>query len=603
LVLGDGRYELGDTLDLGPDDSGLEIRAGEGATPVLSGGRRLTGWVQDPANAEMWRVTLPEVREGRWYFQQLFVNGVRAQRARTPNTNFFRARGPLGGGPVLSLPFRAGDLKPQWADLPDVRLVMLQKWTDLHLPIRTIHADQNTAEFPGGPRPDWMTEPDARYWVETVPDALDIPGEWYLDRRTGVLSLLAEAGTDPNKASVVAPRLTVLVRVRGDEGERRPVTHLTFRGLTLAETDYDMPAQGMISPQAAVRVPGAFRVEFATDGVVEDCLLENLGGYAMDLGRGAQRWRIQGNEIRSGGAGGIRLGETGERKPDDFTACRAHDISDNHLHALGRVFAPAVGVIVFQSGDNQITHNHIHDLFYTAISVGWNWGYQETPCRGNIIEYNHLHDIGQGRLSDMGGVYTLGIQPGTRVRNNVIHDVVSYDYGGWGLYTDEGSTGILLESNVVYRCKSAGFHQHYGRENTVRNNIFAFNRENQWMRSREEEHISFFLTNNVVCYDSGNLLGSTWKNDRFVIERNLYFDTRIGADPNRMNFAGVTWDQWRVRGHDTNSVVADPLFIDAAKDDYRLQPGSPAWKLGFQAIDVSTVGPRNRKTSAPGGTR
>ena len=78
------------------------------------------------------------------------------------------------------------------------------------------------------------------------------------------------------------------------------------------------------------------------------------------------------------------------------------------MRALGRVNAPAIGVLILQSGTNRVAHNHIHDLYYTAISVGWNWGYQETPCRENIIEFNHLHNIGQGMLSDMGAVYTLG---------------------------------------------------------------------------------------------------------------------------------------------------------------------------------------------------
>ncbi len=597
IILATGRYPLASTLDLDTDDSGLEIRADAGAHPVLSGGTQLTGWTQDPTRPGVWQVTIPSVREGTWYFQELFVNGVRAQRARTPNTGFLRARGPLGGDATITLPFQPGDLRSEWANLPEARLVMLQKWTDLHVPIRAIDAQRNVAELPGGPRPDWMTEADARYWIENVPDALDVPGEWYLDRKSGVLSLIPPTGMDPNRVPVVAPQLKVLLGVRGDEAGRRPVTGIQLRGLTFADTDYDMPAGGLISPQAAVPVRGAVRVEFATDGTIEDCLLENIGGYAVDLGRGAQRWRIRNNEVRGAGGGGIRLGEPGDRQPDAFSACREHEVTDNQLHELGRVFSPAVGIILFQSGGNHIAHNDIYDLFYTAISVGWNWGYQETPCRDNIIEYNHLHDIGQGRLSDMGGVYTLGIQPGTVIRNNLIHDVTSYDYGGWGLYTDEGSTGILLENNVVFRCKSAGFHQHYGRENVVRNNVFALNREFELMRSREEDHISFFFTNNIVYFDSGKLLGSTWRNDHFVMDRNLYYDVRVGPKPDRMEFAGATWDQWHSRGHDTNSVIADPLLMAPDQGDFRLRPGSPAWKLGFRAIDLTTVGPRTKGAS------
>lgn len=595
IVLGEGRFEVEKTLELGPEDSGLQMGAKEGAKPVLSGGRRLSGWEKDEARADLWHLTIPEVRDRRWYFQQLFVDGKRVPRARTPNTGYFRLRGPLGTGKPMVFPFKAGDLKSEWAQVPDARVIILQKWTDLHLPIQSINADQNTAELAGGPRPDWMTEGDARYWVENVPDALDAPGEWYLDRASGRLSWMAPRGGDPNRSVVVAPRITTMVEVKGDPNGG-VVENITFRELTFSDTDYEFRAGGWESPQAAVLLKGALKVEFAKGGSFERCTFQNLGGYALEFGRGAQRWKVVGNEIVECGAGGIRVGEPGERSRDELIACRNHEITDNDLHALGRIFPPAVGIIVFQSGGNRIAHNAIHDLYYTAISVGWNWGYQETPCRENLIEFNHLYNIGQGMLSDMGGVYTLGIQPGTIVRNNLIHDVTSYDYGGWGLYTDEGSTGILLESNIVYRCKSSGFHQHYGRENTVRNNIFAFNTENQLMRSREEDHVSFFLTRNIICFNSGNLLGSTWKNDRFVLDENTYFDTRIGADPARLKFSGATWDDWRRRGHDIHSVVADPLFRDAASFDFQLSPDSPALKLGFHPIDVSQVGPRKDRT-------
>jgi len=251
-------------------------------------------------------------------------------------------------------------------------------------------------------------------------------------------------------------------------------------------------------------------------------------------------------------------------------------------------------VIIFQSGSNRVAHNHIHDLFYTAISVGWNWGYQETPCRDNIVEFNHLHDIGQGVLSDMGAIYTLGIQRGTVLRNNLIHDVNSFSYGGWGLYPDEGSTDIIMESNVVYRCKSASFHQHYGRENVVRNNIFAFGAEHQLMRTREEEHLSFIFTNNIVYFDSGTLLGSNWKNDKFKIDRNLYFDARLGASAGALKFAGASFEEWRQRGHDAHSLIADPLFLAPRQFDFRLQANSPARQLGFRPIDLSEVGVRRR---------
>jgi hypothetical protein len=140
----------------------------------------------------------------------------------------------------------------------------------------------------------------------------------------------------------------------------------------------------------------------------------------------------------------------------------------------------------------------------------------------------------------------------------------------------------------VYHSKSAGFHQHYGRENVVRNNVWAFNRENQLMRTRVEPHVSFIFERNIVYFDQGRLLGSNWTGDKFTMRGNLYFDTRGTG----IRFDGKSFDEWKAGGQDTDSVIADPLFVNAGNFDFRLRADSPALKMGFQQIDMSTVGPR-----------
>ncbi len=596
LVLGNGRHELAETLHLGPAASGLTIRARSAGKAVLSGGRRLTGWQRDPGRPALWTVHLPEVAAGSWYFHQLFVDGRRAQRARTPNSGYYQTAGRLGDKSPITLPFRPGDIAEEWAGFPDARLILLMKWTDLQVPIRAVDPVAHVAELPGGPRPYWMDEPDARYWVENVPDALDAPDEWYLDRRTGRLAYLAPPGVDPNRALVVAPRLREVVRVEGDAAAGRPVRGLVFRGLTFADTDYEVPADGMISPQSAVPVRGGFRVTHAVDGMIDGCRFANLAGYALDLGRGAQRWRVEGSTVTDIGAGGIRIGEPGDREPSALDACHSHSVTDNEIVHLGRVFAPGCGVIIFQSGTNRIAHNHIADLYYTGISIGWHWGYESTPCRANVIEFNLVEKVGQGRLSDMGGFYTLGPQPGTVIRNNIFRDVQSYRYGGWALYTDEGSTGILVENNVAYRCKDAGFHQHYGRDNVIRNNLLAWNENHSVMRTRVEEHRSFWFTHNVIITKSGTLLGSNWggTTNQFWSDANVWFDTRAGDEVGKYRFAGMPWVDWQARGQDPHSVVADPLLVDPARPERGLRKNSPAFALGYRQIDVSAVGPRPR---------
>jgi amino acid transporter len=69
---------------------------------------------------------------------------------------------------------------------------------------------------------------------------------------------------------------------------------------------------------------------------------------------------------------------------------------------------------------------------YTGIWVGGVWGYGPSVSKENRVEFNHLHDVGQRFLSDMGGIYTRGVSPGTVIRGNHIHDVDSWTYGGWG---------------------------------------------------------------------------------------------------------------------------------------------------------------------------
>lgn len=581
-----GKQYLTKPLALTEADSGLTIEGREkGAT--LSGGRVIAGWKHGQGN--LWEAELPEVKQGKWYFRQLFVNGERRQRARTPNTGYFRIDGASSAEKPFKLHFKPGDIKKSWTEASDVEVIARIAWTDIHMFIRSVDETPNVATLSTFAHPA-IQEANAQYFIENAPDGLDAPGEWYLNRETGVLAYWPLPKEDMGKIEVIAPVLEHLVTVRGDADGKKAAEKITFRNLTFAHTDYSLGTNGIADAQAAVSIRGDVLFEFAKDCVVEDCVFTHLGGYGMEIGRGGQNIKIRNSEMADLGGGGVRIGEASKRT-DPFDECHSNEVVDCNLHTLGRVFAPAVGVFILQSGTNLVSHNEIHDLYYTAVSVGWNWGYQETPCRKNVIEFNHMHDIGQGLLSDMGGVYTLGIQRGTVVQNNLIHDVNAFTYGGWGLYTDEGSSDILLQNNVVYRCKSAGFHQHYGRDNIIRNNIFAFGKENQLMRSREEDHNSFTFTDNIVYYDSGDLLGSYWSNDHYTIDHNLYYNARAGA---KVMFKDATLEQWQARGHDKTSMIADPLFVDAAKYDFRLRQESPALRMGFRQIDVSTVGPRKR---------
>jgi len=329
--------------------------------------------------------------------------------------------------------------------------------------------------------------------------------------------------------------------------------------------------------------------------VFQNCRFLNLGTYALELGRGCDHNRVLGSEFGYLGAGGIKIGETVIRT-NEVDQTRANEIRNCHIHDGGKMFHSAIGVWIGQSPDNKVVHNLIHDFYYTGISVGWTWGYGPALATNTTVEYNHVHHIGilsdgDGPiLSDMAGIYTLGKQSGTTIRNNLWHDMAATRYGGWGIYFDEGTSGAVAESNIVYRTTHGGFHQHYGETNLLRNNIFAFGRDQQLQRTRPEQHSSFTITTNIVYFNSGVLLGGDWSGDKYVIERNLYFDARPGVKLDNFPFGQGTAIEWVRRGHDRYSVFGDPQFMDPANGDFRLKLNSAAFRIGFGPIDTTSIG-------------
>jgi hypothetical protein len=199
-------------------------------------------------------------------------------------------------------------------------------------------------------------------------------------------------------------------------------------------------------------------------------------------------------------------------------------------------------------------------------------------------------------LSDLGGVYTLGVSPETAVEGNVIHDVAGRDYGGWGLYTDEGSSGIVIRGNLVFRTTSGGFHQHYGKENLVENNVFAAARDWQLERTRAEPHTGFTFRRNIVWWDSAApLMRGDWTKG-LVTERNCYWNA---AGP--VTFPGQqSLAQRQSAGQDSGSVVADPGFAAPATGDFSLAADSPALGLGFEPLDPAAAGRRTPRTLSVG---
>ena len=638
-----GVYAIDAPIEFTPEDSyPVTFCAYGDERPIVDGGVRITDWTETEVNGcACWVADLPAVKAGEWFFRQLFVDDHRALRPRLPKDGLLRMAEvpdmplPAGWGTGGYTRFVAGEGDvDEFRNLSDVEVVYLHFWIEERSPISSFNPETRLVTMARSSRAPLVGSHGtqlADYYLDNVFEGLSEPGEWYLDRTEGRLYYIPREGETPEDTEIWAPRCLQFVGVVGDPERNRHVENIRFEGITFRHGDWrhpgedDRPILGSwrarpngpndrsfgkrhargdcaAAAQAACDVPGVIAFEGARFCAVENCTVEHVGWYGLDIGDGCEHVDIVGNCFRDLGAGGVKINGAAARDADVGTRrtgqCR---VADNEITAAGRVFHSGVGVLSMNAFQMVIVHNHIHDLFYTGVSCGWEWGYQENISRDNRIAWNHIHDIGQGLLSDMGGIYTLGVQPGTVLRNNLIHDVHSAHYGGWCIYPDEGSSHILIEHNVCYDADRNGFHQHYGRENVVRNNIFAFGGEAVCTYSRLEPHRGFTFERNIlvtrgkpvwnrVQRDGERGLGLEM--ERIVCDLNLVFDVtgaELTVESREQTFP---FGAWQEAGLDRHSVVADPGFADLEGRDFTLAEDSPAWALGFEPIDLSGVGPR-----------
>jgi len=588
-----GVYYLSKPLEFNQYDSGNTYQSYPGEKVVISGGKEITGWNRYSGN--IFVAHIPEVKNGEWNFNSLFVNDKRATRAREPDTGYYIVESVDPNTNYETFNFSNNDINGSWHNLNDVEVVYLREWTQSRLRIDRVVG--NAVYFQGTPSYRYWSH--NRYYVENVFEGLDEPGEWYLDKQTGDLYYWPLDGQNPQNSEIIIPLFGSqpsffdgqILNVKGTETDY--VENLTIEGLTFAHTDWYLPDVGYAGWQSAWMVEVCEAGNPAWRGVgpaisfiyTQNCKFNNntiihTGVNALNCF--AENMEIIGNEITDVGANGIRVG-TWDPYSSYSGITGSNIITDNTIHDIGIVFKEGTGILVLISGNNTIAHNLIYNVPYTGISMGWGWSDKDTACKNNIIEYNEIYNVVEALL-DGAGIYLMGKQPGTVVRNNKIHDI-PIRANVAGLYIDEGGKDIIMRDNWVYRT-NWGLLLHSCSGNFIENNVFV---SAGWSFLVYNGGSDNSITKNIVYSTEEPSIFRYYTLNVGYSNYNLFYNAREGYQEN--------WDNqlknWRTNtGFDMNSLEEDPLFVDYAGDDFTLKLESPAFGIGFQEIDMSNVGPR-----------
>ena len=640
-----GTYQLEKTVVFGLDDSGegdstVTYAAYPGEKPVFSSGRVIKDWGKVTAElpglpkAARGHVWVTDV-SGRFY--TLYDAEGMLPRARS--AGFI----PLPGGSRDTLHFPKGRLK-NWPNLEDVEIVVrpLQAWIVNILPLASVDEESQVART-GIPATYAMNE--LRFlkgtescWVENVLEALDEPGEWVLNTKEGKLYLWPRG-----KSPVVAPQLLELIRVEGaidKTGPKdMPVRNLCFRGLTfmhgerytLTEDDAGLQHDWEMFDKATAMV----RLRGAENCVIEECDFTQSGGAAIRVDLYGQENRIVGNHIEHIGGTGVLLCGYG---PGTKDVNKKDIVYNNHIHHTGEIYSHSPGIMVWQSGENRIANNLIHNTPYTGIiisgvmtdffsrddnnrelarTIRWNeMGggpgkrtlEQVRPflhTHDNLIEYNEIHQAME-MLGDGNAIYIRGAGAGNVIRRNYVHHLVAPMKMQCAIRTDGGQRDTLIAENLIYKCVSQGIMLKLNNrcENNIVADIIAPPRGN-YLALREgpmtgaSNKRNIFYSSSTICTFIDELQPGKGEKTEDSRGREIARLKDVDSDYNIYYCAAdrtlgeKTLEKLPRDGVDVHSQAVDPLFIDPKNGDFRFKPGSPALKLGFVPIDLSKVGLRD----------
>lgn len=513
IIFRGGEYALTEPLLVRPEDGGTPmapttLAAAPGERPVFSGGVPVAGWRKLPlaempariavaARGHLWVADLPRFNGRVLEFRQLWVDGDKAVRARTPNTGDMLE---LAGWERASREAIIAATAPVPARLDGVEMVLIQMWeiavlrlkshrVDGDRAIVTFHEPESRVEFEH-PWPQPVFGPkfrNAAFFLANALEFLDAPGEWYADVGAGRIYFWPAHEADLASSRVIAPALETLVEISGTP--ERPVENLRFEGISFQHTTWLRPSiSGHVPLQAGFYLRDAYglqpkgtpdwrsldnqawigRPPAAVTGndlrkvSFYRCRFEHTAANALDLRTGVQDGTVEGCEFSDIGINGLVAGAFAEggfeahlpfNPGDDRVVTARLRLANNYFADCANEDWGGVPLIAGFVRDTVIEHNEIAGTSYTGISLGWGWTRIANVMRRNTVRANRITRIGL-HLSDTAGIYTLSAQPGTVVAENYVDDVVigkwAHDPEHWFyLYGDEGTAFTTWKDNWV----------------------------------------------------------------------------------------------------------------------------------------------------------
>ena len=491
------------------------------------------------------------------------------------------------------LPVAEVDL-PEW-DLTGAQVMIFPAWGWVGGPVQIGGVDRAKRLVKlTGQNAQQDIRPGNRFYFQNVREALDAPGEFYYDAVAGELLYLPRSA-DFAKREVVTPVLDRLLEIQGDAAADTWPEWIELRGLQFRDSRYSSEVKSLYQPDDA-----ALRLDHARHVDVVDCKFDALGGYGVGMLNLTAHCRVLHSTFEDLGQGGVIVHGDGPVQPHDIV------VAGCEMRRLGTVYKHVAGVYVTTGSKIRVSHCSITDVPRYGISFkSYNGASFSHDC---IAEYNEILRSNL-ETNDTGAIETLGRDrkpSGNIIRYNLILDVVGMkhqDTGGvitpyytWGIYLDDYSSGTHIYGNVVARTVRGSYHNHLGFDNLTENNIFVDGLNYQAEYNGNQEMKNNVFRRNVVVFSNPEAVyqrSGGWHQD-VLTECNhnlLYWSAEDLATSAKPVTPQGTFAQWQAAGYDTDSIVAEPRFKDAAHDDYHLAEDSPAWKLGFEAIPLEQIGP------------